>query len=551
MNTSLRSHGKWGDFLVALIPLAWCGNILVNSNFILRMIEWQNESTLFTVRIQGKQWYWVYKFNADTNYKLHNVYYNVGNNNWMKTTAPSNAVFNYNNSILNFVYDYEFKQIHRTNMSKVKARSNPMNLYSLYGNIRKTKEINPDRYYTLNNYVDITKGYKQVNFMLNKNKIGYNFNSASFLKLHNTTMNYFNSIKPTTYRFSKNTALNNLLEDNLKQTTTTFKNTLKNRGSGYIKNKNVIDEVIDRGASFHKRKIRKNRQWRLRIPETPTEVIRMGYLFANNQFNLFDYTDDHNYRGGVFEADNLDVLHEPSETTRLRSAKYPVRLVKGILNKHNLSILKTETDLTKAIFFNYRVNKHDVALKPALVEPFWGFRQKRYKKMRYFSFPLHPKYNSITYTYVRNFLNNQPIKTYRLYTAIKNNKYKNELMPVTLARRLLRTKRTLILPAHINITLITNSYDVIHSWFVPGLGLKIDCVPGRSTHHTLYIDNIGFYYGQCAEICGRYHHHMPIRVCAIHYEHFMLWWQTKGMPRLYRSKTFMKNKNFILEKFKY
>ena len=83
--------------------------------------------------------------------------------------------------------------------------------------------------------------------------------------------------------------------------------------------------------------------------------------------------------------------------------------------------------------------------------------------MRYFSFPLHPKYNSITYTYVRNFLHNQPIKTYKLYTAIKNNKYKNELMPVTLARRLLRTKRTLVLPAHINMTLITNSYDVIHS----------------------------------------------------------------------------------------
>jgi len=56
LNTSLRSHGKWGDFLVALIPLSWCGNILVNSNFILRIIEWQNESSLFTLRIQGKQW---------------------------------------------------------------------------------------------------------------------------------------------------------------------------------------------------------------------------------------------------------------------------------------------------------------------------------------------------------------------------------------------------------------------------------------------------------------------------------------------------------------
>jgi len=51
----------------------------------------------------------------------------------------------------------------------------------------------------------------------------------------------------------------------------------------------------------------------------------------------------------------------------------------------------------------------------------------------------------------------------------------------------------------------------------------MDCVPGRSTHHTFYVDNAGFYYGQCAEICGRYHHHMPIRVCALPFEHFLIW----------------------------
>ena len=311
-----------------------------------------------------------------------------------------------------------------------------------------------------------------------------------------------------------------------------------------------IYRYLDHLPFYKKRKLRKNKKWRLRTPEFPTEVYEI-YPKADNQSSLFDFTDNHNYRGSVFAGDNLDILLEPAKITRVRSAKYPIRLVKGILNKHNLAILKTQSESSRAIYFNYRINKYDVAHKASLVEPFWGFRQKKYKKMRYFSFPLHPKYNSTTYTYVRNFLNNQPIKTYRLYTAIKNNKYKNELMPVTLARRLLRTKRTLILPAHINITLITNSYDVIHSWFVPGLGLKIDCVPGRSTHHTLYIDNIGFYYGQCAEICGRYHHHMPIRVCALPYDHFMLWWQMKGMPRLYRSKSFMKNNNQILQKFRY
>ncbi|MCA9459870.1 MAG: hypothetical protein KDH96_08865 [Candidatus Riesia sp.] len=49
------------------------------------------------------------------------------------------------------------------------------------------------------------------------------------------------------------------------------------------------------------------------------------------------------------------------------------------------------------------------------------------------------------------------------HKAIKYNRHRSELVPVTLARRLLRTKRTLVLPAHVNITVITNSYDVVHS----------------------------------------------------------------------------------------
>lgn len=85
INTSVRGHGKWGDFLVALIPLSWCGNILINSNFILRMIEWQNESSLFTIRIQGKQWYWVYKFDATAAYNILAAPKNIGHNRWFVT----------------------------------------------------------------------------------------------------------------------------------------------------------------------------------------------------------------------------------------------------------------------------------------------------------------------------------------------------------------------------------------------------------------------------------------------------------------------------------
>ena len=62
-----------------------------------------------------------------------------------------------------------------------------------------------------------------------------------------------------------------------------------------------------------------------------------------------------------------------------------------------------------------------------------------------------------------NFRKGEDFNKYNFYTSIKNNKDKSETIPVTMARRLLRTKRTLVLPAHINITLITSSYDVVHS----------------------------------------------------------------------------------------
>jgi heme/copper-type cytochrome/quinol oxidase subunit 2 len=122
------------------------------------------------------------------------------------------------------------------------------------------------------------------------------------------------------------------------------------------------------------------------------------------------------------------------------------------------------------------------------------------------------------------------------YLFLKTDNF-NEVISQTKNKRLLRTKRILILPTNVNITVITNSFDVIHSWYIPGLGIKLDCVPGRSTHHNLHIQNVGFYYGQCAEICGRYHHHMPIRICSVNMSHFLVWWSHSGVPMFFNNNT--------------
>jgi len=151
-----------------------------------------------------------------------------------------------------------------------------------------------------------------------------------------------------------------------------------------------------------------------------------------------------------------------------------------------------------------------------------------------------------------NYIFNEDIKNNTIsYKFFKKFKKQNENIPLPLWKRMLRTKRTLVLPSQINITVVTNSYDVIHSWFIPGLGLKLDCVPGRATHHVLHIDNVGFYYGQCAEICGRYHHHMPIRICALPFDHFLVWWHNFGLSKLMYVNSDRKTltKTYALRKF--
>ena len=80
--------------------------------------------------------------------------------------------------------------------------------------------------------------------------------------------------------------------------------------------------------------------------------------------------------------------------------------------------------------------------------------------------------------------------------------------------RNLEVDNSLRLPFNSHIRLIVTSMDVLHSWAVPALGVKIDAVPGRLNQVGLFIDRPGVFYGQCSEICGPNHGFMPICIKA-------------------------------------
>jgi heme/copper-type cytochrome/quinol oxidase subunit 2 len=79
------------------------------------------------------------------------------------------------------------------------------------------------------------------------------------------------------------------------------------------------------------------------------------------------------------------------------------------------------------------------------------------------------------------------------------------------------------MPTEVRLQILASSRDVIHSWSVPSAGVKIDCVPGYTSHRILIFLMEGIYWGQCMEICGRYHHWMPIMVYFMRRDLFFLW----------------------------
>lgn len=91
--------------------------------------------------------------------------------------------------------------------------------------------------------------------------------------------------------------------------------------------------------------------------------------------------------------------------------------------------------------------------------------------------------------------------------------------------RLLRATEVIAVPTRSNIRILATAQDVTHSWALPALGLKLDCVPGRLYVSFLNIVREGVYYGQCSELCGWNHYNMPIVLYALAYEHFVIWWE--------------------------
>lgn len=89
--------------------------------------------------------------------------------------------------------------------------------------------------------------------------------------------------------------------------------------------------------------------------------------------------------------------------------------------------------------------------------------------------------------------------------------------------RLLDTDTSIVVPVDTHVRFIVTANDVIHSFTVPSLGIKIDATPGRLNQVSALIQRTGVYYGQCSELCGVNHALMPIKVECVPIADFVEW----------------------------
>nr|ALI86962.1 cytochrome c oxidase subunit II [Heterometrus longimanus] len=92
--------------------------------------------------------------------------------------------------------------------------------------------------------------------------------------------------------------------------------------------------------------------------------------------------------------------------------------------------------------------------------------------------------------------------------------------------RLLDVDNRVVLPWGVSVRVLITAGDVLHSWTVPSMGVKVDAIPGRVNQVLLCVGRPGVYFGQCSEICGANHSFMPIVLEGVSLNSFIDWVST-------------------------
>nr|YP_010040746.1 cytochrome c oxidase subunit II [Basilepta fulvipes]QOZ40924.1 cytochrome c oxidase subunit II [Basilepta fulvipes] len=214
----------------------------------------------------------------------------------------------------------------------------------------------------------------------------------------------------------------------------------------------------------------------------------------------------------------------------LQDSSSPLMEQLSFFHDHTLMILVIITVLVGQIMINVFFNKftHRFLLEGQIIEVIWTILPALI--LVFIAIP------SLRLVYILDEINNPAISIKTIghqwywsyeYSDFNNIEFDSYMIPTNTLEnymfRLLDVDNRLVIPYNSQIRILVTATDVIHSWTIPSMGVKIDATPGRLNQVNLISNRPGLFFGQCSEICGANHSFMPIVVESISPKYFISW----------------------------
>nr|ALO76889.1 cytochrome c oxidase subunit 2 [Propalticus sp. PRO01] len=214
----------------------------------------------------------------------------------------------------------------------------------------------------------------------------------------------------------------------------------------------------------------------------------------------------------------------------LQDSASPLMEQLNFFHDHTLLILLIITVLVGQLMISLFFNKfkHRFLLEGQMIEIIWTILPAI--TLIFIALP------SLRLIYILDEINNPSITIKTIghqwywsyeYSDFKNIEFDSYMIPMNELKsysfRLLDVDNRIIIPYETQIRMLVTSSDVIHSWTIPSLGVKIDATPGRLNQIGFSTNRTGLFFGQCSEICGTNHSFMPIVIESISPNYFIKW----------------------------
>nr|APX39170.1 cytochrome c oxidase subunit 2 [Cryptocephalus pusillus] len=217
-------------------------------------------------------------------------------------------------------------------------------------------------------------------------------------------------------------------------------------------------------------------------------------------------------------------------TLLLQDSASPLMEQLSFFHDHTLMILVIITIIVGQLLINLCFNKfmHRYLLEGQLIEIIWTVLPA--VTLVFIAIP------SLRLIYMMDEVNS-PLVTIKTighqwywsyeYSDFKDIEFDSYMIPMENSKsfnfRLLDVDNRIPIPLNTQVRMLASSADVIHSWTIPSLGVKIDATPGRLNQVSFLINRPGLLYGQCSEICGANHSFMPIVIESVTSNSFSSW----------------------------